>query len=104
MNKNSLAQIRKDESVDDMQDSTLKDYLKNKNDNIVIFEEEINKDNARQKYNRTLSAITSIYFITLNLLHALYFLKDYHFYIFQLLFLPSHIPNKKLVYTQFYSI
>ena len=55
MNKNSLAQIRKDESVDDMQDSTLKDYLKNKNDNIIIFEEEINKDNERQKYNRTLS-------------------------------------------------
>lgn len=55
MNKNSLTQIRKDSSVDNLQPSKVKDYLKDKNDNIISFEEEMEKDTEQQVYNRSLS-------------------------------------------------
>ena len=55
MNKNSLTQIRKDYSVDDLPSSKIKDYLKDKNDNIISFSEEIEKDTEYQAYNRSLS-------------------------------------------------
>lgn len=55
MNKNSLTQIRKDESVDKMEPSIIKDHLQDKNDNIITFEEEMMGDNEYQAYNRSLS-------------------------------------------------
>jgi hypothetical protein len=55
MNKNSLTQIRKDSSVDNLQPSKVKDYLKDKNDNIITFGEEMEKDTEHQVYNRSLS-------------------------------------------------
>ena len=55
MNKNSLTQIRKDYSVDDLPPSKVKDYLKDKNDNIISFNEEMEKDTEQQAYNRSLS-------------------------------------------------
>ena len=55
MNKNSLNQIRKDKNVDNMPDSYMKDFLKNKNDNIISFGEEREKDTEQQVYNRSLS-------------------------------------------------
>jgi uncharacterized protein (UPF0147 family) len=55
MNKNSLTQIRKDYSVDALQPSKVKDYLKDKNDNIISFSEEMEKDTEHQVYNRSLS-------------------------------------------------
>ena len=55
MNQNSLTQIRKDSNIDDMQESKVKDYLKNKNKNIISFEEEGAKDTENQAYNRSLS-------------------------------------------------
>ncbi len=55
MNKNSSENIRKKSNVDEMQESKIKDYFKNKNDNIIIFDEETEKDNDYQVYNRSLS-------------------------------------------------
>ena len=55
MNRNSLEQIRKNSAVDDMPESSMKDYVKEKNDNIITFEEEMEKDNETQVYNRSLS-------------------------------------------------
>ena len=55
MNKNSLTQIKKDYSVDDLPSSKVKDYLKDKNDNIISFAEEMEKDTEYQGYNRSLS-------------------------------------------------
>ena len=55
MNKNSLTQIRKKNDVDEMQDSKIKDYYKNKNENIISFKEETEKDTEHQAYNRSLS-------------------------------------------------
>ena len=55
MNRNSLTQIRKDSNVDNLQESKAKDYLKNKNDNIIVFAEETEKDTEYQAYNRSLS-------------------------------------------------
>ena len=52
---NSSAQIRKNDMVDDMSDSKAKEYLKNKNDNIIIFKEDIENDTELQTYNRSLS-------------------------------------------------
>lgn len=48
-------QIRKDDIVDNMPDSKAKDYLKEKNDNIITFKDEIEKDTKYQTYNRSLS-------------------------------------------------
>ena len=55
MNQNSLTQIRKDYSVDRLEPSKVKDYLKDKNDNIISFSEEMEKDTEHQVYNRSLS-------------------------------------------------
>ena len=55
MNKNSLTQIKKDYNVDDLPSSKVKDYLKDKNDNIISFYEEMKKDTEYQGYNRSLS-------------------------------------------------
>lgn len=55
MNKNSLTQIKKDKKVDNMPDSMMKDILKEKNENIISFEEERVKDTEHQVYNRSLS-------------------------------------------------
>lgn len=55
MNKNSLTQIRKDPSVDGLEPSEIKDYLKDKNDNIITFKEDIENDTEHQAYNRSLS-------------------------------------------------
>ena len=55
MNMNSMTQIRKDSNVDRMPESTAKDYLKNKNQNIISFADEMEKNNEHQTYNRSLS-------------------------------------------------
>jgi hypothetical protein len=55
MNINSLYEMRKDPKVDDMVESQVKDYLKEKNDNIISFDEEVKKDNEYRVYNRSLS-------------------------------------------------
>ena len=55
MNMNSLTQIRKDSNVDRMPESTAKDYLKDKNENIISFADEMEKDSEYQAYNRSLS-------------------------------------------------
>ena len=55
MNRNSLTQIRKNSNVDKMEPSKAKDFLKEKNDNIIVFKEEIEKDTEYQGYNRSLS-------------------------------------------------
>ena len=55
MNQNSLTQIRKDNNIDRMPESTAKEYLKNKNKNIISFPDETDKDNEFQAYNRSLS-------------------------------------------------
>ena len=55
MNRNSLEEIRRDSNVDDMVESDVKDYIKNKNENILTFKEDIDKDNEYQVYNRSLS-------------------------------------------------
>ena len=54
-NNNSLTQLRKDSSVDRLEPSEVKDYLKKKNDNIIYFKEEIEKDSETRVYNRSLS-------------------------------------------------
>ena len=54
-NINSLKQIRKDDNVDKLEPSKVKDYLKDKNDNIIVFKEELENDNEYQAYNRSLS-------------------------------------------------
>jgi uncharacterized protein (UPF0147 family) len=55
MNRNSLTKIRKNDMVDDMPESKEKEYLKNLNDNIISFKEDIDKDNEYRVYNRSLS-------------------------------------------------
>ena len=55
MHDNSSTQIRKNDMVDNMPESKIKDYLKNKNDNIIIYKEETENDNEYQTYNRSLS-------------------------------------------------
>jgi hypothetical protein len=55
MNRNSLTQIRKNENIDSMSDSKVKEYLKNKNENIISFPEEMEGDTETQAYNRSLS-------------------------------------------------
>jgi hypothetical protein len=55
MNKNSLNKIRKDNSVDKMQNSKIKDALKEKNENIITFKNEMEDDTDNQVYNRSLS-------------------------------------------------
>ena len=55
MNRNSSAQIRKDNNVDRMQESRAKDYLRNKNRNIISFPSERTEDTEDQAYNRSLS-------------------------------------------------
>jgi hypothetical protein len=55
MHRNSSTQIRKNSTVDDMPESSMKDYMKEKNDNIITFKEELEKDNETQAYNRSLS-------------------------------------------------
>ena len=55
MNRNSILEMRKDDMVNDMPESELKNYLKNKNDNIISFPEDTEKDTNFQVYNRSLS-------------------------------------------------
>ena len=55
MHENSSTQIRKNTMVDDMQPSIAKNYLNEKNENIIIFKEETIKDTEYQTYNRSLS-------------------------------------------------
>lgn len=55
MNDNSSEQIRKNSMVDNMPESIVKDFLKEKNDNIITFENEIVNNNEHQIYNRSLS-------------------------------------------------
>ena len=55
MNRNSLTQIRQNPIVDTMPDSKAKEYLKDKNDNIIIFKDDIANDTEYQSYNRSLS-------------------------------------------------
>ena len=55
MNRNSLTQIRKQSDIDKLPESKTKEYLKDKNDNIIVFEEETEKDTKYQAYNRSLS-------------------------------------------------
>ena len=55
MNENSSTQLRKNPFVDKMADTTAKEYLEAKNDNIISFEDEEKNDNEYQVYNRALS-------------------------------------------------
>lgn len=55
MQDNSSAQLRKNPMVDDMPLSKARDYLKDKNDNIILFKEDLEKDTEYQVYNRSLS-------------------------------------------------
>ena len=55
MHRNSSIQIQKNDLVDEMSDSKAKEFLKNKNENIITFKEEINENNENQVYNRSLS-------------------------------------------------
>lgn len=55
MNRNSLSQIRKDPNIENLPDSKAKEYLKNKNENIISFSEEHVGDTENQAYNRSLS-------------------------------------------------
>ena len=55
MNRNSLTQIRKQSDIDNLPESKTKEYLKDKNDNIIVFSEETEKDTEYQAYNRSLS-------------------------------------------------
>lgn len=55
MQDNSSAQIRKNSTVDDMPLSKVRDYLKDKNDNIIIFEDDVKNDTENQVYSRSLS-------------------------------------------------
>ena len=55
MNRNSLTQMRKDSNVEKLEPSKVKDYLKEKNDNIISFNEEMEGNNENQSYNRSLS-------------------------------------------------
>ena len=54
-NRNSLTEIRKNPVVDDMQESKTKDYLIDKNDNIITFSEDVENDTDYRAYNRSLS-------------------------------------------------
>ena len=55
MNKQSITNLVKNSSVDDMPESDMKNHLKDKNENIISFKEEMEKDNENQVYNRSLS-------------------------------------------------
>lgn len=55
MQDNSSTQLRKNPMVDDMPLSKARDYLKDKNDNIILFKEDLEKDTDYQVYNRSLS-------------------------------------------------
>jgi hypothetical protein len=55
MHRNSASNFKKDSSVDDMPDSKVKEMLKEKNDNVIVFREEREHDNKDQVYNRSLS-------------------------------------------------
>ena len=55
MNANSSEQLRKNPMVDNMTESPVKDLLKEKNDNLIIFEEETVNNNVYRVYNRSLS-------------------------------------------------
>ena len=54
-NKFSITNIKENSSVDDMPESTYKEEMKEKNDNIISFKEEQENDNEIQVYNRSLS-------------------------------------------------
>ena len=55
MHKNSTENMRKNPNIDNMPESQAKDYLKQKNDNIIEFNSERVNDNENQVYNRSLS-------------------------------------------------
>jgi hypothetical protein len=55
MQDNSSTQIRKNDMIDSMPESKAKDYLKDKNDNIILFPDEIQNDTEYQTYSRSLS-------------------------------------------------
>jgi hypothetical protein len=55
MNRNSLTEIQKNDIVDTLPESEAKNFLKAKNDNIITFEEEIEKNDDYRAYNRSLS-------------------------------------------------
>lgn len=55
MNRNSLTQMKKDPNVEKLEPSKVKDYLKEKNENIISFNEEMEGNNENQSYNRSLS-------------------------------------------------
>ena len=55
MYENSSTQIRKNDMIDNLPESKAKDYLKDKNDNIIVFSDEVKNDNEYQTYSRSLS-------------------------------------------------
>jgi uncharacterized protein (UPF0297 family) len=55
MHRNSNTQIQKNNDIDKMQDSKVKEYLKSKNDNIISFKEDMEGNTENQTYNRSLS-------------------------------------------------
>jgi hypothetical protein len=55
MNRNSMTQLQKDSNIESMPDSKAKEYLDNKNKNIITFKEDTKKNTEYQIYNRSLS-------------------------------------------------
>ena len=55
MNRNSMTQIEKDTNLESMPESKAKEYLNNKNKNIISFKEDTKKNTEHQVYNRSLS-------------------------------------------------
>lgn len=55
MNRNSMTQIQKDGNVENMAESKAKEYLNNKNKNIISFKEDEKNNTEFQAYNRSLS-------------------------------------------------
>ena len=55
VNKQSIINLRENSSVDDMPDTILKENMQERNDNIISFKEEMEKDTKNQVYNRSLS-------------------------------------------------
>ena len=54
-NINSSTEIRRNNDINDKKESKIKDYLKDKNENIITFKEDVDKDSEYQVYNRSLS-------------------------------------------------
>jgi hypothetical protein len=53
--ESSKSQIQKNQEVEEMSESKVKEYLKKKSDNVISYREDTQNDNENRVYNRTLS-------------------------------------------------